>query len=91
MSNLAADKLSTEEPKTWAELCRRYPDQWVVVVGTEWGDDGHFDFSAARVVSHAPSRADAIAQSRPIVAECRSSGCFFTGRVRAPRLGFFVP
>jgi hypothetical protein len=88
MSNHAPETRSMEEPKTWAELCQRYPDQWVTVVGTELDDDGQFDFRAARVISQGTSRAEAYARAKPVLDEYTDYGCFFTGPIRPLRPGF---
>ncbi len=75
---------------TWKEVCQRYPDQWVVLVETDWIDAGKSSFRSARVVGHGVRCADAVAQARPVTARYRAYGTFFTGRVRAPLLGFFA-
>lgn len=74
----------------WAEIRRRYPDQWVALVDIAWIDDTD-EFSAARVAGHGPKRADPLAQARRFQSRFDEIGHFFTGRVRAPALGFFGP
>jgi hypothetical protein len=44
------------ERLTWNEICRRYPDEWVVLVETEWVNDTDFEFRSAVVVAHHNSR-----------------------------------
>lgn len=42
---------------TWKAICARYPDQWVVLVDTDWVDSHNFEFRSARVVGHDVRRA----------------------------------
>ena len=74
----------------WAEICRRYPDQWVALVDIDWIDNTD-EFSAARVAGHGPKRADPLAQARQFQSRFEEIGHFFTGRVRAAALGLFDP
>lgn len=76
---------------SWAEMCTRFPDQWVVLVDTDWIDHSKREFRSARIVGHDVRRATALAAARPMTSRCLGFGCFFTGRVRAPLLGFFAP
>lgn len=76
---------------TWADVCRLYPDQWVVLVETDWIDASKSAFRSTRVVGHGARSTDALAQARPATARYPGFGYFFTGRVRAPLLGFFAP
>ena len=86
-----AHAFSASEPSellSWGEICRRYPDQWVALVEIEWVDED--EVRAARVAGHGPHRADPLEQARHLHARYEEIGHFFTGRVRAPRLGFFA-
>jgi hypothetical protein len=33
-----ATTTESSDPLTWAEICQRYPDQWVALVEMEWVD-----------------------------------------------------
>lgn len=68
---------------TWASLCARFPDEWVALTGLVLVDDANFDFGPARVVAHAPRRADAVAMARSQGAHLAGYGCFYTGVVPA--------
>jgi hypothetical protein len=72
------------ERLTWDEICRRYVDEWVVLVETDWVNDTDFDFRAATVFGHAKTRKE----SSPIVKQAFLSheevGCFFTGPFFGP-------
>jgi hypothetical protein len=83
--------LPGEVASTWEDVCRRYPDQWVVLVETDWIDSSKLDFRSTRVVGHGAHRTDVLALARPLTARCQGFGCFFTGRIRAPLHGFFAP
>jgi len=76
------------EPLSWAEICRRYPEQWVALVEIDWEDED--EIRTARVAGHGPRRADPLEQARHLHARYEEIGHFFTGRIRAPRLGFFA-
>lgn len=79
----------SSEPMTWQEICRRYPDQWVALVEIDWVDED--EVGTARVAGYGPHRADPLRQARHLHSRYEEIGHFFTGRVRAPRLGFFAP
>lgn len=74
---------------TWAEICRRFPDQWVALVEMDWIDEED-EFQSARVAGHGPRRADALLQARRLRDRYTSIGHFFTGPIRAPVGGFFA-
>jgi hypothetical protein len=80
-----------EAAMTWKEICERYPDQWVVLVDTDWVDNHNFDFRSACVVGHDARRAAALAEARPVTAHCQRFGCFFTGPKRGPLPRFYLP
>jgi hypothetical protein len=77
-----------DERLSWGEICRRYPDEWVVLVDADWADDHNFDFGTARVFAHRTQRCDATADLGVACGEFRNVGCFFTGRIRGPRPRF---
>lgn len=76
---------------SWNQLCERYPDQWVVLVETDWTDRSMVELRSARVIGHGPHRKEVLAEALAVTARYRRFGCFFTGRIRAPLLGFFAP
>ena len=90
---LAAANLS--EPLTWAQICERYPDQWVVLVEVDWvekdEDNLTFEFHSARVATHGPTRREPLMQARPLRARYPEMAHRFTGPVRTPLYGFFFP
>jgi hypothetical protein len=80
------------ERLTWSEICKRYPDEWVVFVDADWADEGDFDFASAIVIAHHKRRKDAspgikAAHAR---AQYREIGCFWTGERRGP-IPRFIP
>jgi len=79
------------EPLSWAEICQRYPEQWVALVEMEWTGDDEDELLTARVVGHGLRRIDPLLQARPFRERYRSIGHFFTGPIRAPVGGFFAP
>jgi hypothetical protein len=42
---------------TWSEACKRYPDQWVVVVDMETAEDSFHPFDSGVILSHHDRRA----------------------------------
>ena len=69
------------ERLTWDEICKRYPDEWVVLVETDWVNDCDFNFRSAKVFGHAKRRKE----SSPIVKDAfrtyQGVGCFYTGEL----------
>jgi hypothetical protein len=82
---LAAERL------TWSEICRRFPDQWVVLVDADWADDHNFEFGSAHVFAHRESRGQATKDMGEACRSFENVGCFFTGRIRGPIPRFAVP
>jgi hypothetical protein len=85
----AAKKLTRwiSEPLTWAEICARYPDEWVCLVETDRIHPDLFDFRTARVVGHGKTRGDPYDQALPWWEHYNLIEHYFTGRiaVRPPR------
>ena len=85
----AAKKLARwiSEPLTWAEICARYPDQWVCLVEMDRVHPDLFDFRTARVVGHGKTRGAPYDQALPWWDHYNLIGHYFTGRiaVRPPR------
>ena len=83
------------EPLTWAQICDCYPDQWVVLVEVDWvekdEDNLTFEFHSARVAGHGPTRREPLVQARPLRARYQEMGHYFTGQIRPPLCGLFVP
>lgn len=90
---IAAANLS--EPLTWAQICERHPDEWVVLVEVDWvekdEDNLTFEFHSARVATHGPTRREPLMQAKPLWARYPEMAHYFTGQVRTPLCGFHVP
>ena len=80
------------EPLTWAEICARYPDEWVCLVEMDRIHPRGFAFRTARVIGHGKTRGEPFAQARPWQARYKVIGHYFTGRiaVRPPRPSFIL-
>lgn len=91
--DLVAATLS--EPLTWPQICARHPDQWVVLVDVDWVDKDEdtltFEFRSARVAGHGPTRREPLVQARPLRARYPEMGHYFTGQIRTPMCGLFLP
>lgn len=79
------------ERLTWEEICRRLPDQWVVLVDIGWVNDTDFDFTTAAVIAHHKHRRDASPDVKAARARNIEVGCFWTGDIRGPIPRFVVP
>jgi hypothetical protein len=90
MNATTANAVDHAERLSWAEICRRYPDHWVVVVDADWTNDHHL-FRSAAVVGHRTLRTDASIDIKAAFEHHQQVGCFWTGELRAPRPRFFIP
>jgi hypothetical protein len=75
------------ELMSWAQICERYPDQWVALVEMDWNDETD-EFTIARVAGHGATRGEPFAQMRRAGLHDDDVGHFFTGRVRAHAIDF---
>jgi hypothetical protein len=76
---------------TRAEICERFPDEWVVVVDADWVNDTDFAFGTARVLGHYKSRKEASPHIKRAFTQYSEIGSFWTGAIRGRSLGFAVP
>ncbi|HEY7957566.1 MAG: hypothetical protein ACHQ17_02060 [Polyangia bacterium] len=67
------------ERLTWDDICRRYVNEWVVLVDIEWGADDSIEFGLATVIGHAPTRKGATPIAKLAYESHQEVGCFFTG------------
>lgn len=83
---------SNPERLTWSEICKRYPDEWVVFVDADWPAESDFDFASATVIAHHKRRKDASPDIKAARArdQDREIGCFWTGELRGP-IPRFIP
>jgi hypothetical protein len=75
---------SEPERLTWAEIRRRYPDQHVVLVETDWGDGTSFEFRHAVVFGCAPTEKEASPIVKQAFLKYRRVGTRWTGPPRRP-------
>ena len=68
------------EPLTWAEICARYPDEWVCLVEMDCVHPGGFEFRSARVVGHGKTRRAPFEQAMPWRSQYPLIGHYYTGR-----------
>ena len=68
-------------PLTWAEICARYPDEWVCVVDIDYDHPHVYDFRTARVVGHSKTKREAFDQARPWWGDYKLIGRYFTGHL----------
>lgn len=85
MAEIIDPRIAEAPLLTWAQICERYPDEWVVVVDMVW-PERHYELESARVVSHDPHRRPALQGARGIIGR-RPTGSFFTGAIHGPAPG----
>lgn len=70
------------ERLTWAAICERYPNQWVVLANIARDNRTDFAFIGAEVIATFAERKAATPMLKELHAANRGSvGCFFTGRL----------
>ena len=75
------------ERLTWAEICTRYPDEWVTLIDLEWtGDPDDGRLAAAVVLGHSKKRGDSLRETRALRDEENIRECahWFTGPLVPP-------
>lgn len=79
----AAEKLAhpISEPLTWAEICARYPDEWVCLVEIEREVPNGIAIRSARVVGHGKTRRAPFDQVDAAREPYKLIGHYFTGRI----------
>lgn len=65
------------------EIWRRYPNEWVVLVDTDWVD---MRVTEGVVYAHCPTRSEAGAIARGL----RDCAIFWTGKIQSPTLFFLT-
>jgi hypothetical protein len=91
MEAMAPHDPENAERLTWAEVCNRFPNEWVVVVGTDWAYDRDFEFGTALVLGHYKRRKEASPHIKAAFEHYPQIGCFWTGDLRGPIPRFIVP
>lgn len=84
-------RTSTSERLTWHQICRRYPDEWVVIAEMDWVEDGCFEFGTALVLAHRKTRKEVSPDVKEADKYYREVGAFFTGRLIPPLTEVPVP
>lgn len=87
---------NVHERLTWDEICQRYPDEWVVLVGIERADasdeadDAAIEFCTAVVIAHHKTRKEASPSVKAAFQRYEEVGKFWTGALKAPISRFMV-
>ena len=71
------------KPLTWAEICARYPDEWICLVEVDFIHPSGLEFRTARVIGHGKTRHDPVMQARPWRSRYEEIGHLYTGRITA--------
>jgi len=64
---------------TWAEICERYPDEWVCVVDFDVNHPAVLEVPIARVISHSKTKREAFDLASPWWGQYKIIGHYFTG------------
>jgi hypothetical protein len=72
------------EPLTWAEICRRYPDQYVCLIDIVHPRRGDPDIVSARVVGHGATDDAAFEPIRDLEKDYPRFAVRFTGESTIP-------
>jgi hypothetical protein len=83
--------INAHERLTWGEICRRYPDEWVVMAEIDWLNDTDFEFVTALLLAHHKTRKEASPSVKAALKRWRGVGSFFTGRLIPPSYELLVP
>ena len=73
------------DPTSWDEICRRFPDQWIVLVEIDWTDDRGDEIRTAFVAGSGTKR-EALVAARPLLTIFEKLGCYHTAQSRVPAL-----
>jgi hypothetical protein len=91
MASTASQVSIQAERFTWDQICERFPDEWVVLVETDWVNDRDFEFGTALVLGHYKRRKEASPHIKAAFAQYPEIGCFWTGEIRGPIPRFIAP
>ena len=89
-TNEALTGIQASKRLTWAEICARYPDEWVSVVDVVWVSDIKRPFRTAIVLGHHKQRKAASPKIKAAFEQHEEVGCFWTGKIRGP-IPRFIP
>jgi hypothetical protein len=81
MSSAPFITVPNDKRLVWQEICRRYPEQWVVLAHIDWPNCRSAELQSAVVVAHAPTRDAALDAARPRLDDLRDEfACLYTKR-----------
>jgi hypothetical protein len=67
------------EPLSWAEICRRFPAQWVALLEVDWVDEARFVVRTALVAGSGALRSEATNRSRKLRSRFEQVDLCYTG------------
>ena len=83
MRDFGGPRSHVSDPVHWDEICRRFPDQWIVLVELDWTDERGEDIRIAFVAGSGGKR-EALAAARPLLGVFDKLGSFYTGAAKVP-------
>jgi hypothetical protein len=92
LTNEAQAAARPAERLTWDEICRRYPNEWVVLAEFDRpGDEMDLEFNTAMVIAHKKRRKEASADVKEAFKHYVEVGSFWTGEIVVPSPRFILP
>ena len=91
MSTSEARAVTSTDRLTWDEICKRFPDEWVVMTNIDRLNDTDFEFRAALVLGHYKRRKEASPHIKAAFEHHDEIGCYWTGKIRGPIPRFIIP
>jgi hypothetical protein len=91
MSTSEARTITGPDRLSWKQICKLYPDEWVVVTDIKWLDEGDYEFDSALVLGHFRSRKEASPHIKAAFQHYDEIGSYWTGAIRGPIPRFMIP
>jgi len=91
MEAMALHAAENTERLTWDQICSRFPDEWVVLVETDWTHERGIENSTAIVIGHYKRRKEASSHIKAAFETYSQIGCLWTGALRGPVPRFIIP
>ncbi len=92
VANDARINVAAAERLTWDEICKRYPNEWVVLVQFDSpGDEMDLEFKTAVVIARHKTRKGASRDVKAAFQHHDEVGSFWTGKIVAPISRFVLP
>jgi len=82
MSAAEAFAAEISEPRTWAEICAHYPDEWVCIAEVDYIHPDGLEFRTARVIGRGKTRRASVEQAKAWWGRYELIGHLYTGVIK---------